>query len=86
MSYWLEDSRENYLGDLSTNKGIVEMREMGIPSLNKFLDDGEADKNLIQQISKDIKDNAALLHLVQALEKAEPPIFVTDGCGHEDSN
>ena len=81
MSYWLEDRDGNYLGDLATNLGINQLRNAGIGSLRQFLDMGEADDQLVQQIIKDTSLMPSVAYVADLLKNAKPPVFVTDGCG-----
>lgn len=81
MGYWLEDANEEWLGDFATNKGIVDLRDAGLPSLVEFLDAGEANAELIERVIEDVQENPLLSYMVEMLEGAEPPIFITDGCG-----
>lgn len=77
MSYWLEDEN-GWLGDLATNKGIVELREGAVGPLAGFLDRGYADT---EQVAELIGDDAVPVYVKEMLDGAESPVTITDGCG-----
>jgi len=81
MGYWLEDADGKWLGDLATNKGIEQLREAGSPALKEFLDAGEADEELVERVIAEAKKLPVAVYVAEMLEQAEPPVFVTDGCG-----
>ena len=81
MGYWLEDSEDTYLGDLASNMGMKELREAGVESLTMFLEAGEADGDLVDKVMEETEDRPELSYIAGMLEKAVPPVYVTDGCG-----
>lgn len=64
------------MGDLATNQGIVELRVTGSDPLNRLLDAGEADGDLLAEIldSANTPD-----YVADMLRRAEPPVTLTDG-------
>ena len=82
MSYWLEDAN-GFLGDLATNRGISQLRDApNTPdSVRAFLEAGEADASLLQQVIEDLMSSAFNDPLMNLLRKAKTPVIVTDGVG-----
>ncbi len=83
MSYWIEDA-DGYVGDFATNVGIAEMRDGAPDSLLRFLDAGEADEELVEELISDTRDDDRLSYVAEMLEGVKPPVTITDGCGHEE--
>jgi len=81
MGYWLEDGDEKWLGDLATNKGVVQLREVGSPALNEFLEAGEADEELVGRVIAETRKLSTVSYIAEMLGEAKTPVFVTDGCG-----
>jgi hypothetical protein len=83
MSYFLEDGDGEYLGDLATNAGIVDMSEDNIPdSLKEFLEEGVAEEDLAKKIVKDLKSHSKYGYVSDLLNKAKVfPVIITDGMG-----
>jgi len=81
MSYWLEDGNEEWLGNLATNRGIVELREDAPASLVKFLDQGFADAELVDKLIANLSGSERFSYIAEMLEGAEAPVVMTDGCG-----
>lgn len=79
MSYWLEDADKVWLGDFATNLGIVQLRDGAPESLLRFLDEGEADEELIVDLTADLGDNH---YITEILRGAKPPVVITDGTGY----
>lgn len=83
MSYWLEDADGKYLGDLATNVGIRQLWGTG-PAIHDFLEKGEADYNLVQQVILETSPHEHLSYIALMLKNAKAPVYVTDGCGQAD--
>jgi len=82
VSYWLEDADGKWLGDFATNKGIIEMREKAGSALLEFLDEGEADAELVEKVIDEVKGDSELSYVAKLLKKGDPPVIITDGCGY----
>lgn len=75
----MEDANEEWLGDFATNFGIGTLRDFALPSLTRFLDEGEADEDLVEKIIEEVEGVSDLQYIGQMLRRAKPPVFVTDG-------
>jgi hypothetical protein len=84
MGYWLEDADGEWLGDFATNKGIVELREGAGSALLEFLDDGEADSELLEKVIEGVAEKKSTRYVAEMLRGAKTPVFITDGCGDAD--
>ena len=81
MGYWLEDSKGNWLGDFATNKGIMDLHEVDTPALKEFLEYGVAGPALVEKLIKQLDGHKTLGYIPEMLKSANPPVFITDGCG-----
>jgi len=84
MSYWLEDADGKYLGDLATNVGINQLRLLGHEYLNRMLDTGTADAELVKLIVVESVKDTRTEYISKLLANAVFPVYVTDGCGRTD--
>jgi len=84
MSYFIEDSEAEWLGDIASNYGIIAMHEdERLPkSVKEFLEEAVADESMVKQMLKDLKDLPEYTYISDILSKAENfPIILTDGVG-----
>jgi hypothetical protein len=80
MSWHLVD-KDGFVGDFATNVGIVELRKVKeVPAaLIRFLDEGEADEKLVEQMIEGCKGKEGLSYIADLLEGVNPPVTLTDG-------
>lgn len=83
MSYCIVDSTGKYCGDLATIKGMEELDLLAGNSLQKFLDSGQADLALVEEIKAEIADSERLRYIAE-LFAGEAPFLITDGIVDED--
>lgn len=76
---WFLDDKNGYLGDFATYQGVRDMRALNIDSLNEFLHNGVARSSLINRLVEDLKAEPSLAYLAKLLNKAEPPVMLSDG-------
>ena len=79
MSYWLEDARGKWLGDLATGTGLEEMSASGPAALRDFVDAGEADAALVKRLLGELPASARFGYIADIIRRGEPPIILTDG-------
>ena len=81
MGYWLEDADGKWLGDLASNMGMKELRDGPHDALSKFVEDAEADKELVKLVVEETEDDSELEYVAKMLKGAKTPVYITDGCG-----
>jgi hypothetical protein len=81
MGWFIIDTNEDFVGDLASGMGLELLRCAEIDSLNKFLDEGIANGDLVDQIVKDIdaENDETLDYIADMLRDAKAPVVLTDG-------
>jgi hypothetical protein len=80
MSWYLTD-KDGFVGDFATNVGIEELRnhKEAPAALIRFLDEGEANEELVEQLIEGCKGKEGLNYIAELLEDVNPPVSLTDG-------
>jgi hypothetical protein len=81
MGWFIIDTNEDFVGDLASGLGLELLRCAEIASLNKFLDEGIADGDLVDEIVRDIdkENDETLQYIADMLRDAKAPVVLTDG-------
>lgn len=83
MSYTILDGKGHSKGDLCTVRGIEELEDVAGDALAEFLDTGEADAALADEIREEVKDDPKLDYITKLLD-GEPPFVLSGGIEDEE--
>lgn len=83
MSYVILDGNGRYKGDLCTIRGIEELEEVAGDALAEFLDTGEADEALAEEIRSEVDGDDKLSYIAQLLD-GNAPFILSGGVADED--
>jgi len=79
MAYWLVDD-DGYAGDFASGLGREQMRDVpNTPSLQVFLDTGEATHEQALAIAQEVKNIPHLRYLWALLSDSKGIVLLTDG-------
>lgn len=85
MTYFLEDSAGQYLGDLASNIGLRDLRERDdVPRLSQFIARGQATAAEVDELLDELDSHEDLRYIADALRRGEPPVMLTDGLGPDE--
>jgi len=83
MSWFLEDSKGEYLGDFATHGGIRVMLRGPYPALHRLIKTELADRTLCDQIIEELSGDKDLAYVRSMLQQGIPPVRLTDGVESE---
>jgi hypothetical protein len=85
MSYYIVDADGRFKGDVATIQGLQELEDIAGEALAEFLDTGEADDALVEEIIIELESDKNLAYLKPAFE-GKAPFVLTDGVEDEDQS